>query len=269
MSDPLYREPTFLAQKNPHDYDHEIIFQEEQHKYLHSSDQRELRSVTTLIASLFPQFDTDAVIKNMMASKNWPHSKYYGMTAEEIKQGWKNNGEEASNAGTDLHRAIELYWNEQSSPNPLPLWLGQVQQSKEYGYFLKFVKIFSDKFPQYEPYRTEWRIRDLDRRLAGTIDMTFRSKDNGNIIIVDWKRSKEIKYVNPTDRFAEYGYGPVCTWTNCNANKYRLQLNIYKTMLEQCYDMSVEAMYLVNMHQDREDLEIYTIEEYLHAEEIE
>ena len=37
------------------------------------------------LSSLFPHFDQDKVIDNMMSGKNWSKSPYFGMTKEEIK----------------------------------------------------------------------------------------------------------------------------------------------------------------------------------------
>jgi RecB family endonuclease NucS len=53
------------------------------------------------------------------------------------------------------------------------------------------------------PYRTEWRIAAPDLGLAGSID--FVGKDNeGNYIIMDWKRSKNLSKASFGLRNARY-----------------------------------------------------------------
>jgi len=48
-------------------------------------------SVTTWNHKHFEQFDADKIIQRMMKSKNWPNSKYYGQSPDEIKAGWEKN----------------------------------------------------------------------------------------------------------------------------------------------------------------------------------
>ena len=46
-----------------------------------------------------------------MKSPKWPESKYYGMTKEEIKKSWNDNGDNAAKLGTDMHKMFEDYYN--------------------------------------------------------------------------------------------------------------------------------------------------------------
>jgi hypothetical protein len=106
----------YLSQLNPHPRDAHITFEEEGHKYTILTDpDSKYTSVTTWCHSHFPVFDADRVITNMMRSKNWnPSNKYWGMSREEIKAQWSNNGASVSQAGTDLHHRIECFMNNRS-----------------------------------------------------------------------------------------------------------------------------------------------------------
>ena len=55
----------------------------------------------------------------MMKGRNWnSENKYWGQTAEQIKQLWNENGKRESQAGTDLHFNIECFMNNaQIMPN--------------------------------------------------------------------------------------------------------------------------------------------------------
>ena len=102
-----------LSKNNHHPRDVFITFQEEGHKYTISCDpDTKYTSVTTLIHSYFPKFDADDVIDKMMNGKNWKEGhKYWGMTKQQIKDQWSQNGKNVSQAGTDMHFNIECFMN--------------------------------------------------------------------------------------------------------------------------------------------------------------
>lgn len=105
-----------LSKINSHPRDSNITFEEEGHVYTIEGMSGHPISVTTVIHKFFPEFDADKIIDNMMRGKKWESSKYYGMSREEIKQQWKQNGETASKLGTAMHKAIEDYINNEVTP---------------------------------------------------------------------------------------------------------------------------------------------------------
>ena len=84
-------EPTHLAKINSHPRDQSISFDEGPHIYTINGDSS-FKSVTTWNHSHFPKFDADKIITNMMRSKKWKDSKYFGCTCGQIKYLWKQNG---------------------------------------------------------------------------------------------------------------------------------------------------------------------------------
>ena len=101
--------PQYLAKKNPHPRDESITFDEGPHIYTIDGDS-DYMSVTTWNHSHFDHFDADKIIDKMMMGRKWgPAHKYWGMTKEEIKKMWEENGKKASTAGTkiDLKKWIE------------------------------------------------------------------------------------------------------------------------------------------------------------------
>ena len=218
---------------NSHNRDKNIVFDEGPHIYYINGSSDNI-SVTTFVHNhLFPHFDSDKIIERMMKSRNWENSKYFGQTPDEIKAGWEKNKIEASEAGTAMHRSIELFYNNESVDN----------SSIEYQYFLKF----NDKHKEdLEPYRTEWVVYDEETKLCGSIDMLFKKKkgDDKNLIMYDWKRSKKITDENNFEK----GFPPVEHLPNSNYWHYSLQLNIYKKILEKNYDKVIDEMYLLSLH---------------------
>lgn len=226
---------SYLAKKHPHPKDSLLTFDEGSHIYTIDGDSS-YTSVTTFNHLHFQLFDADKIIQNMMRSKNWSKSKYFGQSPEEIKAGWEENRVAAARAGTNLHYDIECFYNNMESSN----------NSTEYNYFKEFAK----KYQHLIPYRTEWMIYDKNLKLAGSIDMVFENPD-GSLSIYDWKRSKEIKKSSTWNQFSK---------TPCiehipdtNYWHYCLQLNTYKAILERNYKKIIKEMYLVCLHPENKN----------------
>ena len=230
-----------LAERNPHERDSHISFQDEGHIYTIDGE-TDFMSVTTWNHRHFKPFDADRIIAGMMSRDSWERSRYFGQTPEQIKAGWDANRDEAAAAGTKLHYDIECYYN--GSP--------QVNDSVEYQYFLNFAK----GNPDLVPFRSEWMLWDKELRFAGSIDMVF-IKPDGSLMVYDWKRSKGIEKSN---RWGD------CATTECishipDANfwHYSLQLNTYKALVEKNYGYRVSDMRLVCLHPNHKEYQVVTV----------
>jgi len=230
--------PTYLAEKNPHPRDKCITFDEGPHIYTINGDS-DFMSVTTWNHSHFSHFDADKIIDNMMRNKEkWLKNKYYGMTKEEIKLLWDNNGKEASEAGTKMHYDIECFYN--NCPNE--------NDSIEYKYFLEFAKNHQNLIP----YRTEWMVFHEEHKIAGSIDMIFENED-GSLSIYDWKRCKDIV---KTSSWNKYSHNKLIDHIpDTNYWHYCLQLNTYKYIIENKYGKTIKDMYLVCLHPNKKNYE--------------
>ena len=220
---------TYLQNLNKHERDTHISFDEGPHIYTIDGDSG-FMSVTKWNHSHFPHFNAEKIIKKMMKSTRWEDNKYFGLTAQEIKELWRKNGKEASDAGTKLHYDIECFYNKQPVKN----------DTIEFQYFMKFYNDNKD----FKPYRTEWMVYDKELKMAGSIDMTFENED-GSIDIYDWKRSKEIKKTNSWESATT---DCIDFMPNANFWHYSLQLNTYKAILERNYKKKIRYMYLVRLH---------------------
>ena len=158
-----------LSSKNHYERDERIQFSDSDHTYLIDKKNKAV-SVTELIGKYFPKFN-----KEFWANKE---SIKTGKPKNEILKKWDDLGKKARDLGTELHEQIENFYNSK-----------EYIRSKELDKFFKFHKNhIQDK---YQPHRTEWRIFDEDKNLAGTVDMVYE-KENGELFIFDWKRSKKI-----------------------------------------------------------------------------
>jgi hypothetical protein len=244
---------------NKHVRDLKIKFYERGHKYEVLSDPKsKYTSVTTWIHSMFPKFDADKVIQNIMKSKSWVEGhKYWGMTPQEIKYSWNTNRDNVASAGTDLHAKIEDFMN--NSELKYPYTHKDLYENNkikddviEWKYFLKFL----NDFPEKKPYRTEWIIYQEDVKLAGSIDMVYENGD-GTLEIYDWKRCKEITEGN---NFTENALNPLIRHIpSANYWHYTLQLNCYKKIIEDKYGKQVTKLCLVRLHPDADGYELIEV----------
>ena len=224
--------PDLLAKENAHERDKFITFDEGPHIYT-VRGKLGYTSVTTWNHTHFPHFDENGILNSIMKNrrKNDPAYKYYGKTREQIKGEWDQNRDEAAAAGTAMHYDIECYYNGLTVQN----------DSVEFQWFQKFTR----DFPELKPYRTEWMIYHEDLKLSGSIDMVFENPD-GTLQIYDWKRCRAIEY--------ESGFGKsaitpcISHLPDTNFWHYSLQLNTYKTILEQKYGKKITGLYLICLH---------------------
>lgn len=227
-----------LAYKHRHPRDLCIEFDEPTHRYTVNGTSDGWVSSTGFYHIFFPHFDPDKTIAKMMKSPKWSESKYYGMTAAEIKAQWSGSGKEASEAGTEMHLAIEMFHN--GAEDLIP---AKIKETTEWRYFMNF---WRECGHDLVPYRTEWEVWSEEYKLAGSIDMIYYRLSDKKYVIYDWKRSKEIK----TSNDYETGYGPVGHLPHCNYWHYSLQLNIYKWFLQTYYGLEIADLYLIILHPD-------------------
>jgi len=222
------------------------MFDDAQHRYV-VGENNEYVSVTSKVKSCFREFDPDGVISAMRLNGEWKHgSKYTGFSPSEVKILWKTKGEEAARLGTEMHEAIEYYFN--GDENRLNLLEGSVQQQ-----FHDFIGCLPVGLV---PYRTEWRVWDETSKTAGTIDMVFIGVD-GRLYIYDWKRTERLKYT---------GFDGACALSSALQHvpdasfwHYSLQLNVYKLILEKRYGFEVASMRLVCFHPNRNAHEVKSV----------
>lgn len=248
---------TILKNKYPHSRDNFIKFYNKGHKYEITNDlNSKYTSVTTWNHQHFPKFNADEVIQNIFNGKNWgPDNKYWGMTAQQIKDSWKKNGSSVAEAGTNLHERIEYFMNDKRFTfNYTQKELYEIYScdnkditsEPEWEYFIKFIK----DHPTLKPYRTEWMIYDEELKIAGSIDMVYENED-GTLSIYDWKRSKEISKTNNWNKVAS---NPLIKHIpDTNYWHYALQLNTYKGILERKYGKQVTKLCLVRLHPNNEE----------------
>jgi hypothetical protein len=140
-----------------------------------------------------------------------------------------------SNPGSDFHKQAEVFLNTGVLPEaPIP---------KEFEYFQQFLK----DHPELEILRAECRVCDPEYRLAGTYDAYGKIGDKN--VLIDWKRVKDL----PNGDIVPNSYGetyvrPLDHLVCCKVNDYTLQLNWYAHMIEKDGSITMDELWLVNVH---------------------
>lgn len=195
-------------------------------------------SVTTIIKQYFAPFDADRVIANMMRSKNWPQSPYYGLSPDQIRQKWKDTAK----MGTDLHNDIDIFLRHKRLPSPKPE-------------FLQFLQFYQDHVNKLNIAATELVVADPSVLIAGTLDALFVD-NHGHYHLYDWKRVTDLRYENSYST----GSGPFWDLQDCNYVHYSLQLNLYSKLLEVSHNIRVASMNLVLLHPDKDNYQIVPVD---------
>ena len=152
----------------------------------------------------------------------------------EIKSMWTIGSLKASTSGTWMRAMFEYCLNGfDVCPGPM---------QHEFQIFLKFLA----KHEYAQVWRTEWMIHAHREDLAGSIDLVLRDPEDGGLMLVDWKRSEKLprKY----ETFGVPMRAPLDHVPDCQGYHYRLQLNIYKWILETSYEHKVTKMFVVCAH---------------------
>lgn len=113
------------------------------------------------------------------------------------------------------------------------------------------------------PVRTEWSIWARDLQLGGQIDAVFLDSLTGQLVMVDWKRSKsmdiEPKCFPDTKPDELYGKPPFENVPNTNFGHYQVQQNCYSMILLRYYGVVISKMFLLRCHPSLKKAEMYEV----------
>jgi len=221
--------------------DSRIGFDPIEHKYTIDGNPDTI-SVTQLIDKFFPEFDKlywsrrKAIERLVSLGIDQSEENILSMQKIILKE-WDDKAEDAANKGTALHKEIENYYNEQPYES----------NTVEFQQFLSFKKRYSSMVQ----FRSEWRIFDEDLLVAGTIDMVYIKPEDKSLYIFDWKRSEKVVRNDGTIRNDNYqfAFGELGHLGDNSFNKYCLQQNIYRAILEKRYGEKISSMNLLIMHE--------------------
>lgn len=155
------------------------------------------------------------------------------MSDQEIIDYWQTKRDCAAKAGTWMHILFEHMLN---GFDVVPK-----SMSRELSMAVNFLK----KYKHCVAYRTEWTVYAKEEDVAGSIDFVLQDPEDDGLILIDWKRSEKLasKYASPS-----YMKHPLDELQDAQGQHYRLQLNMYKWILENRYSVKVKEMVVFCAH---------------------
>ena len=204
-----------------------LMFDPEEHRYF--LGEKELVSVTTIVKEYAP-FDVQAAA--VRASKNIKH-EHYGKTPEEILSIWKEKGQAAADAGTEVHNFGEACFcikegHEEHMEDRFRQRLGadglEAADGKEEALARWWDQLDLDR---YVLVAKETRIANPEMGYAGTIDLLLYDLHEHCYVLKDYKTN--------ADLYRWYGKmlrPPLSMIRDNDHGKYTLQQNLYRIQLE-------------------------------------
>ncbi|GHU56811.1 hypothetical protein FACS189411_08450 [Bacteroidia bacterium] len=250
---------------NANTRDTEIKYFASSHTYLYK-DSISFTSIGDLVNSFFPIFDSDKISKEMVKTSH--------ISSDELIESWDITGCKAREVGIFMHEQIEnILLRKTITMSYQFVYKGKysnIQESilinAEISLLYKF--LMSNKI---NLYRVGWKIFDEEFKIAGTIDLL--SFDKGTYIMYDWKRSNKIIQVysgsqfNICNNLSQSALSGLSHLDNSPYNRYCLQQNIYRYILNKHYGISVDMMNLVIIHPDY--IEPYVLQVPIMEKEVE
>tara|TARA_B100001250_G_C19817118_1_gene799175 strand:+ start:5603 stop:6325 length:723 start_codon:yes stop_codon:yes gene_type:complete len=204
----------------------QIFLEEETHTYTVLNSNINFISVTEFINTFFSPFDEQKIASNLSGK-----GKYKQMSTEDILIDWK----ERRDRGTIVHKELENFINHSATDKEIDkLDL----KSKQGVSFLK-EKCINEQNILF----SEVKIVSEKLQLAGTIDLMIYNKNKNRLYLIDWKTNINIKKTG----YKKGIVPPANLIDDCSFNRYKLQLSVYRYILENYYNVSVDGLYIAHL----------------------
>lgn len=235
----------------------ELKFDEKKHEY--TVDKKKYTSVTQLIGKYKNPFEADKMSELVATNCNKglkqliklgfvvPTEEFAPRLEKQnpvnktmIKKIWKENGDEASQHGTEVHNLLEHYVEQGETLGWLALLKFEKSKAKvdfgvEFIDSLEAVKLL----PELKIFNEEYLV-------AGTGDLLVQ-KENGHYDLIDYKTNKKIESSSFGDKKM---LAPLDHIPDCNFWHYALQQTMYKIMMQIDMDIEIDNIALLHLRDD-------------------
>ena len=226
----------------------DIKFVEDTHEYFHGT--KKMLSVTQWIKKkITPNFNTEYWLKYktlkgmglnvqklpdgfILVNGDVQHYTEIKVDTSVLKKEWANTSTTALSKGNDTHKGFELTFQ------------GMYINDLLWNYY--------QLNPHLVLIKSEFTVADYENGIVGRLDALFFNLNTSKIELHDIKTDKEIVYSN---RF-ESLLPPLEFMSNCNFNKYTIQVNMYKHCIEKYTDLRIDVMKIIHITDKIEVIEI-------------
>lgn len=241
-----------------------IKYVDKHHLYYDGETGESLTSVTTLLKKLKQPFDslywstyTSLKRNNYTKLKPAPPYKIYvdevcydinniaewqlDPSPDDIKKEWEIASKLGTSLGDYLHNTLENKILRKEIDHNIPLFISSLKSLEVIRYLKsrEILKNLADQFynefiQHYTPICTEFVVGDVDLKIAGTFDMLVHNNETNEIELWDYKTDKQLRYKSDYgNKIREFNVD------DCEFEKYSLQLNIYKYLIEKNTDIKI------------------------------
>jgi len=183
-----------------------IKFDEANHIY--TIDNTRLNSVTKICKRYKHRFEFEKILDS--------YCRKHNLNKKHVRSEWNSKRELAVDLGNACHAYAESLIDNVTISN----------RNKYKDYYIQIKKKIKQDLKNYDKLMAECIVAYIDKKIAGTIDI-LKLKDK-TIVIGDWKTNETIKMSNSWNTMLP----PFQYLDDCDFNTYRLQLNIYRYILE-------------------------------------
>ena len=180
-----------------------------------------------------------------------------GKTRKQVLDEWQKENVLSTTKGSMLHEFAQAQWLHRAYTldyeNIDPL-VDKVRLRKAVEKTLPQVFAFYyESRDILEPIGDEVLIGCEEYDIAGAVDMLFKNKLTGKIVMVDFKTNKEIKRKGFKGAKMQH---PLHELDDCNFVHYSLQLGVYKHLIERYTNLKIGEYYIVYFCETADNYEI-------------
>lgn len=202
-----------------------IEFDEESHTYTLFGNKAHI-SMTSLIHKYVNEFHVQEQAER--------YSKKHNKDIEDVLAKWKLEGDFASRKGTAIHNYLENKFSNKPEfmydIESVVNYFGEDIIAKPWSKLKDLANMFYEQMHEFIiPIACELKVFDKETSVAGAIDMLAYHVKSKQLIIIDYKSSKNIF---KRTFFNEYMLKPLSHLPDVNYYHYSLQLNGYKYIIE-------------------------------------
>jgi hypothetical protein len=218
-----------------------ILFNDEDHSYINTITGNRYISGTSFIKKFTKPYDSGYYAERK--------SNKTGVPIEAIIKQWKLSGDLGKTKGTLIHKYNEDLWQNKVFNIKHPSWILNIptieasKYLKNLDILLKYSKNYWNDYKDILiPIKLEPVIGDDEWNIATMVDKIVYDINNKYFGIVDYKTDKEINFVSKYgNRFLE----PISHLSECEINKYSIQTEISKRILEKHCNIEISFRKIV------------------------
>ncbi len=230
-----------------------IRYYDQDHTYIDTNTGAQLISCTTFIKKFQQEFKKEYWLKKK--------AKEYQISPEQLDDQWSRDSNTGKTRGTLLHKFLENLWCGKEYPIEYPKFIHTLN-SLEFITFHKtferlkgFAENFVQDYSHLVPVKLEVVLGDSDLGIAGQCDVLFWDTEKECLVLADYKSDKRIDIANQYQNMKK----PLTHLSDCNYNKYTVQLSVYRYLIEKNTDLKIGYNMIVWFQAKNDNYEVIEV----------